>query len=206
MVEDYPSNSQRNRSPKKDKKKVEKVIPGEAIRRKKSLGKQFSETLGSGDNAGSVWSDIFHEVLIPAGKDAISDAVSQGLDRMLFGESRPRSSARAVSRNSGYVSYNKISSKREDPRMSTMSRRARSSHNFDEIVLESRAAADEVLQAMYDLLSTYDVVSVADLYELVGQTPSYTDEKWGWMDLRGSSIVRVKGGYLLDLPKTETLD
>ena len=87
-----------------------------------------------------------------------------------------------------------------------MSNRARANHDFDEIVLATRAEAEEVIDNLFALVDSYDTATVADLYGMVGQTGSYTDEKWGWSDLRGTSISRVKGGYLLDLPRPQYLD
>ncbi len=58
---------------------------------------------------------------------------------------------------------------------------------------------------MDQLIEKYETVSVADLYELLGVEASYTDEKWGWVDLRDAGIRRVRDGYLLDLPKPESL-
>src|SRR3954454_10116741 len=92
------------------------------------------------------------------------------------------------------------------PPPASMSRRARARHDFDEIVLESRGEAEEVIDRMYDLLSRYDSVSVADMYELTGIQSAHTDQKWGWTDLRGSTVTRTRaGGYLLDLPEPQPL-
>ena len=54
---------------------------------------------------------------------------------------------------------------------------------------------------MDELLETYDIVSVADLYDLVGKTCNYTDNKYGWTNLRNAEPVRVRDGWLLKLPK-----
>jgi hypothetical protein len=87
-----------------------------------------------------------------------------------------------------------------------MSRQARARHNFDEIVLDDRAEAEEVIDRLFDLVSRYESASVADLYELVGLASSHTDHKWGWSDLHGAGVSRIRGGYLLDLPEPEPLD
>jgi len=51
------------------------------------------------------------------------------------------------------------------------------------------------------------MVSVADLYELVGIQGSYTDNKYGWTkNIRNASVVRVRDGYLLKLPKALPFD
>lgn len=219
-MESYPSNSQKKIETKGDsetpgtktEKKVERVVTGEVIRRKKPLGKRFGEVFGGGD-AQSVASYVVADVLLPAAKDMIADAVSQGIEKMLFGEARGGGRSRVNNQRkpaSSYTSYNKFSGghpansrDRAEPR--SMSDRARSTHDFDEIILDSRAEAQGVLENMFSLIDDYDVATVADLYELVGTTGSFTDERWGWTDMRGCTVSRIKGGYLLDLTKPEYL-
>lgn len=216
-MENYPANSKRPKSsqdetPKDEPKRVEKVVQGAVVRRKKPLGKRFADTFLGGDARG-VLGYVMMDVLLPAAKDTIADAVSQGIERMLFGESRStsrRTGSRPGPAGYGHVNYNKYHSssssmvRREEPR--SVSRRARSSHDFDEIILNTRVEADEVLDQLFNLLDKYEQVSVAELYELVGVQGDYTDAKWGWVDLRGAGVTRIRNGYLLDLPKPEPLD
>lgn len=210
MDSEFPSNSQRARTRDKkveEPKKVERVTTNEVVRRKKSLGKRVSETFVGALGFVSL------DVLIPAAKDAVADAVSQGIEQMLFGEvrSRSRSGGRGRSSN-GYVSYNRYAPssalvRREDPReRPSMSRRARSTHDFDEIILATRVEAEEVIDRLFDLVSRYESAAVSDLYEMVGISGNFTDEKWGWHDIRGAGVTRVRNGYLLDLPRPEPLD
>lgn len=207
---DYPTNSHKQKKEEKvePKKKVEQVTRGEVTRRKKPLGKRMAETFVGGDTKG-VWSYVLLDVLVPAAKDMVSDAVSTGVERMLFGDNyrggrRPRGSGRPPS----YTSYNRYSPmggrEREEPR--ALSRRGRASHDFDEIILETRVEAEEVVDRLFDLVSRYEMATVADLYDLVGVSGSYTDDKWGWTDIRGAGVTRVRNGYLLDLPRPEPLD
>lgn len=214
-MEDYPSNSKNRPPAAKDRepKKVQQVVSGEVVRRKKPLRKRFSETFVGGDARG-VGSFVMLDVLIPAAKDAIADAFSQGIERMLFGEVRSSSrrghgASRFGSTQYGHVSYNRptaLQGRREDPRDRMPSRRARANHDFDEIILSTRVEAEEVIDRLFDLVARYEQATVSDLYELVGVTGDYTDEKWGWTDIRGAGVTRVKGGYLLDLPRPEPLD
>jgi len=134
---------------------------------------------------------------------------------MIFGEARSRSRYHGRRPNESYISYNRYSSSpyrnrnlepREDRSRQQMSRRARASHDFDEIILHTRAEANEVLERLYDLVSQYGEAKVADLYDLVGVEGNYTDNRWGWQNLRGADVVRVRDGYLLDLPRPEPLD
>ena len=128
---------------------------------------------------------------------------------MLYGDrSSSRRSGRSSSTpNTPYVSYNKPGGpppwKREER---PVSHRARATHDFDEIVLETRAEGEGVIDHMYELIERYQQVTVSDLYDLVGIASAFTDERWGWTDLSGAGVSRSKGGYLLDLPKPIPLD
>ena len=69
-----------------------------------------------------------------------------------------------------------------------------------DIVLASRSDAEAVLTQLRSLLNDYGVVTVSDLYDLVGVTSNFTDNKFGWTDLKTAVIKGVRTGYLLDLP------
>ena len=52
-------------------------------------------------------------------------------------------------------------------------------------------------------INTYGIASVADLYDLAGITcRSYTANKYGWTDIRSAKVVRIRDGYILELPRT----
>lgn len=214
MSTEFPSNSQHKakqvEKKQEEERKVEKVVQSEVVRRKKPLGKRMADTFIGGD-AKSVWAFVAVDVLVPAAKDMLADAVSQGIERMIYGEAQSTSRRTGRKPNEPYINYSRFSkspSRRgtgDRPR-NEMSHRARASHNFDEIILATRVEADEVLDRLYDLISKYETATVADLYDLVGISGSYTDDKWGWFDLRGGGVTRVRNGYLLDLPKPEPLD
>ena len=77
---------------------------------------------------------------------------------------------------------------------------------YDDIILDTRREAEEVLDRMQDLIDNYGMVSVADLYDLVGINGSYTDNKYGWTHLRSADVQHVREGYLLKLPKALPFD
>lgn len=216
---DFPSNSKNPRlgpgpddkpEPSTEEKVIEPVaIEGAVVRRKKPLGRRFTELFFSGETPKSVLGYVASTVLIPAAKEMIRDAGGEALDRMLWGgrNGEDRSySRRSRGGSSPYISYGSASSRREDPRERPgPSRRARAMHDFDEIVIPTRAEANEVIERMYDLLNRYEQVSVAEFYRLTHNTPDYTDENWGWKDLRGVEPRKVRDGYVVDLPRAEHL-
>src|SRR5690606_42119776 len=88
----------------------------------------------------------------------------------------------------------------------SMSDRRRAAHDFKEIVLATRSEAEEVLDRLSDLINSYDVALVSDLYDLIGITGSFTDDRWGWTSLTGARVERVRDGYLLNLPRTQSIE
>jgi hypothetical protein len=187
-----------------EEKKVEPVVKGEVSRRKKPLGKRFHETFFGGDMRGSANFVVFN-VLIPAAKEMLVEAGAKGVERLVYGESSRRSSSSSPNPY-GSFAYNKVPPSTRPPAPNMSRRAARARHDFDEIVLQSRGEAEEVLERMYDLLGRYETVSVADLYELTGISSVHTDQKWGWVDLRGSTVQRTRqGGYVVDLPEPQPL-
>lgn len=199
---EFPPNSETSKRGTSDKN-ITPVTSG-ATRRRKSLRKQFSETFVAGDMKTAIRYVLF-DVLLPAAKDMIVEAGSQGIEKLIFGDSRRRGSRMPPSGPTGHVSYNRYSMGGSGPQRA-ISRQARARHNFDEIVLDQRAEAEEVIDRLFDLVSRYESASVADLYELVGLASNHTDHKWGWTDLMGAGVSRIRGGYLLDLPEPEPLD
>ena len=86
-----------------------------------------------------------------------------------------------------------------------ISRTARRTHDFGDIILATRAEADRVLDHLSGLIDEFGQASVLDLYEIVNIDGNFTDDKWGWTQLRTAGVIRVRDGYLLDLPRTESL-
>ena len=201
---DYKPNSKRYKTEQKDapadKKKVEKVVKGAVKTRKKSGVSKLKDTFISED-VSNVKSYILMDVLIPAAKKAISDIVRDGIDMILYGDThRGRSSSSA-----SYVSYRSYSDRdRRDNRYE--SSRSRTIYEPDDIILESRVEAEEVLDRMNELLDNYGIVSVADLYDLVGKSCDYTANRYGWTNIRNAEPVRVRDGYLLKMPKVGPID
>ena len=155
------------------------------------------------EDAANVKSYILMDVLVPAVKKAISDIVRDGIDMILYGSS---GSSRS-SRNSDHVSYKSYyGSDRNSGRSSDRFATNRVRYSPDDIVLDSRGEAEQVLRHMDDILDTYQMVRVADLYDLVGITGDHTDNKYGWTNLRNAEVVRTKDGYKLKLPRALPID
>lgn len=197
---DYKPNSHasKERDKQTDEKRVkEKVVKGTVKTKKKNGVRKFTEDFIPGD-VHDVKTYIFSDVLIPAIKDTISDIVKNGVDMILFGVTG-RSGRKPISSK---ISYSDYYGSRNSTRDRFSDPRTRISYSYDDIILESRGEAEEVLCRLDEIIDLYGVARVADLHDLVGVTGNYTDNHYGWTNLRNADVVRVSGGgYRLKLPK-----
>lgn len=179
-------------------KKVEKIVKGTVKSKKKNGIDRLKDNFISED-AANIKTYVVMDVLIPAVKKAICDIVKNGVDMILYGES-----GRSNRRPSEYVSYDRRYLDRGDSRFYNAGR-ARIGYSYNDIILETRGEAEDVLARMDELIELYGMVSVADLYDLVGITGNYTDNKYGWTNIRNAEPVHVRDGYMLRLPKVTSL-
>lgn len=202
---DYKPNSHKSKVEQTTavaEKKVEKIVTGNAKVRKKSGARKFTDVFISED-AANVKSYVVMDVIIPAIKDVLSNVVKDSIDMILFGTTRP-SGRRSSSSNSSYISYNRYSDKKDERRYESRYTPA-SRYSFEDIVLEHKGDAEDVLDRMRELLDVYEAVSVADLYDLVGMSRDHTDNNYGWTNLRNARTIRVRDGYMLELPKVTSI-
>ena len=189
-IRNYQSNSHKSKELNErndEKKKVEKVIVGE-VKTKKKNG--FGKFMGGliADEAHDIKSYLFKDVVIPTIKKTITDIV----DMLLYGGSNKRKSPGIK------VSYR---SYYDDPRDSRIESRVATGYSYDEVILASRGDAEVVLDQLNDIIDTYKIASVADLYDLVGISGNYTDNKYGWTNLANADVVRTRDGFMLKLPR-----
>lgn len=200
-MQDYTPNSNRFKEEQREaakEKNLSPVVSTPVKVKKRSEARKLADIFISED-VSSVKSYIFMDILIPAIKKAISDIVTDGVDMILYGgtgKSRKSSSASKVSYSS-YYDGDKRDYRREEPR---------NRYGLDDIVLSHRHEAEEVLSRMDEIIDEYKIVSVADMYDLIGVSCDYTAHKYGWTNLRNASVVRVRDGYKLDLPKALPID
>lgn len=202
-----PSNSRKmklvessNDQPSIDKVPTSKIISGKVIKQKRSIIDRFAETF-FGDDAKTVGLYVIWDVLIPAAKTTISEMVQTGLDMLLFGEKQKRNTRD----NRTFVSYGSFYNKGPGERERNSSFRRSTAKVIDNIIFESRSEAEEVLEAMAELINTYGYVSLSDFYSLVGEESEYTDEKYGWTNMIRARVERVRGGYIINMPRAMAL-
>ena len=182
----------------KEKKEIKAVVNGKVTKKKKGIGSKIGAVLFDDNNVGDVKEYVIFDVIVPAVKNAISNAITGGIDMLLFGERRSDSSRSSGSR--GYTSYSSRSTSRRDS--SRQGYRRQSLFELDDILLPTKLDATSVIDNMFNILDEYGVVSVADYYALVGEPSNYQMNAWGWENLTNVYTQRTRSGeYKIILPK-----
>lgn len=205
-MEEYKSNSFKSREPQKtqveEPRKIEKVVTGNVrVKKKSGIGKFFSSFFT--EDAPKIKEFVLSDVIIPSAKKAITDIVTNSIHMMMYGsDARARNVNNPVTKIS-YKNYSSYSNNNPGFRQPT----ARTTYSYDEIIFANRGEAEMVLDAMYEIIAKYGFVKVADYYDLVGTSGSYTDNNYGWPNLQSAQIVRLSNGeYTIKLPKALPID
>ena len=180
-------------------------VSGKPVSHNKSLFKKFSETFAI-NNMKDARDYIITDVVIPGFFDLLYDGATRGLARLIYGE---KGAARAR-KSTGGINYSSGIRRLSDGE--TFKRDRRNEDNvvsvadYNEIELETKAQAEQLLDDMCEYLDTHDLVSVADMYQMAKyKGGDYTDNYWGWSSLAGAHITRSDGGWTLVLPRAVNL-
>lgn len=204
--DNYRPNSNKSRAESasitsnESEKRATKVVTN-PVKVKKNELRKVADALVPGDVT-NIKSYIFMDVLVPAFKKLVSDIITNSVDMLFYGETgRSRTST-----NASRVSYRSYYDQRDDDRRYSRST-ARMRSSYDDVSFKTRGEAEEVLSQMEAMLDRYKLVRVADLYDMAGITHDYTDNDYGWTNLRSADIVRTRDGwYMIRLPRAVPID
>ena len=206
---DYRSNSDKEREEKPEKHIEKIVLTGEVIQRPKPIGRKFKDIFLGGDLR-TMSRFVLADVIFPSLRNLVFDAGSEGLKRLIYGDSVYARSR--PTENRPIIQYNNpIRRDPRDPRSRAFLpdqphpyRQMRRESN--DIILSSKEEAERILEKLIDIIDQYESVSLADLNEVLGLAQmSHTDNKWGWTYLTNVEIRQTRSGWLIDLPPMEVL-
>ena len=146
---------------------------------------------------------IIFDWLIPGIKNGILDILSL----MFFDEVRDkRSSRRREKERTSYSSYYRGETRRGSSRERERDRYRDDKIDYQNIILERREDAEDVVDALKERIDKNGAATVADLLDLIDEASQFTDNNWGWTHTRDIGIRRVSRGYLIDVARAEYLD
>lgn len=205
-MEEYKSNSDKSKraaqQAETQKLPTKKVISGKAKLKKSNTGK-VKELFIASDGT-TVKDYIVHDIVIPTIKKTLYDILVNGLGLTLFGDAkgnRPNSGS-----SISYVKYYDDRYGRND--YVTPSYRARTGYSYSDVVVDTKAEAEELLDRLVEMINNYGKASVLDLYDLAGLRTYNTDDNYGWTrsDIRDARIVRDFNGWCLKMPRPQPIN
>lgn len=184
-----------------EREKLEAITKNVSLK-KESEFKKFKKNFFAED-AKTVKGQVFSSVIIPGLQRLVKDMINTAVDVLLYGGrvKDPRDS------RTGYVSYSSsFSDRNREYNKVPQSAYNKNFFSFNEVVFFDRGETEEVLISLREQISRYGMVSIADFYDMVGQSAPHTANKHGWRDLTNADIERVRDGYSIIFPKTTPLD
>lgn len=186
---------------------AEKIIQGEVtVKEKSALSRLLNK---AGTDADELTKYLIYDVAVPKLKDLLSDVIKKGSDKIIYGKNGVKT---ASSGNGVTYRYNTISA---NSNSRTVSNSANSTtvaltqdttgYNDSSIILASRVDAENVMNSLRGRIAEFGVATISDLYLFIGRNPSFIDRSWGWTNLDSAEIVNVREGWLLKLPKAQSL-
>lgn len=204
---DYQANSDKSKlraiEPKPEKK-LEKVVSGDVVVLKPSVGSRLKKIFLGGD-VDSAAQYVFGQVILPALRNIIVETVSRGAEQLMYGESGRRPPPRSPNYGPRVMYNNPLS--RQEPRMyhQPPHRWAESSRAADRVMVTTRAEAEAVVDQLVEAVDKYGLVTRADLNEVLGLESAHIDHKWGWDNLARTEIRQTRDGYEITFPPVEEI-
>lgn len=190
--------------PKTEKPKVEQVVTG-AVLVKRPATRRFKDFIMQ-ESPKIAAKRIGRELLWPQAKAAAEQSFNAFVHAMFWGggQAPPISQiVRGTVLRGQTQTYPGVAPSGYQPALSAAMQAnvSRPGGQYQDVVSPTNQQAEKLLANMFDLLSRYHVVTVADLYEAAGLPTQISDQSYGWTDLTGSRISRVSQGYVLELPR-----
>ena len=211
MPQEFQNNSQTAKQKPKESvdEEIEKIIDGSARISKPTGMTRLRRSFIAGD-ASSVGDHVFWNLLIPSAQDAVAEMLSTFVDMMIYGEKRGRVTRPGVpavgTGSTSRVNYSGVGTVARAAINPAMTQPVVERLDPTRIMVNSRAEAEVVLGKMIEYVDQYGAVTVAQLYRMLGHTPEYTDNKWGWTNLDSADFRRHRHEVRIILPTPQDLN
>lgn len=179
-----------------------------AINKKKfSFGNFFAA------DAKTVGQHVVETILVPSLQKLLSDSVKGAIDWFIYGskgKSNPTYGPGTVSYSRYYQTPmygNPLYYQNNGPMPNNQAPMQRPGvYSINDFKFQDRGDAEAVLMRMNEAIGRYGMVSVADFYDFIGQRCSFTDQKYGWYDLRAAQVIRYDDGFSIQFPKAQPIE
>lgn len=214
---DYQNNSHKAKEGAKpsEEKKIERITTSEVVMRKIGPWAKLKRILMEIDVPGLV-NFAIHEHVIPKSRNMLYDIIVGSAGRTIYkdtyradGSRLPSSILGAAQRGlTTYTPYNQASlpsQRYADPRGMPQLPTARVSVDARGYTIVSQDEAERVLTTLAAVIDRWEVVTVADLHEMIGLDFTPIENRWGWRDVRNAQISQRRDGWLLEMPPPQEI-
>jgi hypothetical protein len=154
---------------------------------------------------------VNEEIIKPAIKNLIFDAITSAASRAMYGRTGgPYRPSGQVRNGNQYpprpvTNYSKQYDQRPQPEERKPIRHAR--YDVGDFLITDRNDAANILTSLVEYADRYDVVSIADFYDLIGIAAQHTDHNYGWTidTISHATIMPVRGGFIIKFPPVEVI-
>lgn len=205
-MEDFKGNSDASKEIISSRPSMKPVANNTVVKKAGSEASKITKKFFAED-AKTVGAHVADTVIIPSLQKLLSDIVKGGIDWLIYGSkgSQPRSGVGTISYGSYYNRSGTVNPNPVNYGQPMLNNRP-TLYTVNDVIIPDRGEAEEVLIRMRESIDTYGMVSVGDFYDLTGQRASFTDQKWGWFDLRTADIIRVDGGFCIRFPRVQPIE
>jgi hypothetical protein len=199
---------------KTERAPVKKIEGVQVIEKKPTLGSRFAKVF-AGENLKTIGKGVVVEILLPGARDIVFDMIKEGTHKALYGNTSTRSTigATVVQNAANRIRTTNYSTMSASPLIvgsqqvgqQALTSQEKAKFDFTRLIFPEHAMALEVLERLNDAIIEFNIVTVADFYDFIGQTGNgFTDQKHGWnaQAFAGAEVRRAHGGgYYLFLPQ-----
>lgn len=191
-----------------------KPIVEAAEMQKAPMGTRLFHAFFMVDSPKQIFDNLLFKVFVPSIKELLENMFNKGVHMMFFGDTVLTQPTTTAQNGQSFVSYGSFwNGKQPETKNGQQLLNVTGLGDFDMPIIrptqerpDAKAAAEEVLKQMRDLIGYQGYARVSDLYMSVSRTPDWTDEYCGWYKLDGASIIPTQdGGYLVQMPKAVLL-
>lgn len=198
-----PSNSHSAKNVVEERPKVNKVISGNVVGKRRDPIKKVGQ-LFFAEDISSIKNYIIFDVLLPAIKNVVADSITNSVSMALFGDFRTGTNRSGItSALNSPTKYSTVYRMGESPKIASTSR---SRFFFENPIVEDKADAERVIRDLQDLIEAQEYATVADMYSMLGVKSEPTYNNYGWYKIGQAKPIPVKEGWVINLPKPVVLN
>ena len=215
-MEEYPNNSDNFRQAQtiipggsvsgqgpREEKNPDPIVKGKVAKKKETFLDKAKKKFIKED-AKSVFSYVFDDILIPSLLNTFVDMARNAAEMVFLGGVRPKP-YNSSSYGNSRIRYDNYFNRDQDYYGPTQTRSPQpitSTNAYDDLTFESEDDAKAILADLKDQIRLYGSVSISYYYRRAGLKCDYTANSYGWRDLYGVQPIKTKDGtYWLHLPR-----